>query len=62
MFEHADGLHFIAVVILDIPPYLTVSDGTLDSATFEQAIVAIGLFQRQSEHNRCSLTIARQRA
>ncbi|MNM65522.1 hypothetical protein D3C81_769730 [compost metagenome] len=60
MFEHADRLHFVCVDIRNIPPFLTVSDGTLSSAALEQAIAAIGLFQWQREHYRCSLAITRQ--
>ncbi len=45
---------------MGIPPDLAVPDGALSSAVFEQAVVTIGLFQRQSEHDRGSLDITGQ--
>ncbi|MNI48492.1 hypothetical protein D3C73_1030580 [compost metagenome] len=49
VFQHADLLRLAFVQILHLAPVLAITRRSLDLAVIEQAVVAIGLFQRQGQ-------------
>ncbi|MNG07954.1 hypothetical protein D3C84_912820 [compost metagenome] len=52
VFQHADLLHLAFVHVLHFAPVLAIARGSLDLAVIEQAVVAIGLLQRQGQYHR----------
>lgn len=62
VFQHADRLHFIAIQVLYFTPDLAVALRAVCPALGEQAVVAIGLLQRQRQQHHHALHLVRQQA
>ncbi len=61
VFEHTDRLRLVGINILDFTPGLAITQGAISSPAVEQAIVAIGLLQRQGQvQDRCLISFDQQ--
>ncbi|MCY1404173.1 hypothetical protein D9M71_193750 [compost metagenome] len=57
LFQYADRLHLIGIDVLHLSPVLAISGGPIPMPAIEQAVVAIGLFQRQGQQQGSCLAV-----